>query len=150
VTCLTSNTGYAFEVGAGAAVTLIAVLVIPGWFRDRYELGHRPLRLRRRWYGTGCHIIVKDFGPHPITEDFTTSQHPRTDRYQVLEWENQHTRVPWIKITNIDGIDSGAFWTEVTTLCPYSVPVLRPGLFPPRLHRQQLVPAWTAWIGDHW
>jgi len=150
VTCLTSNTGYAFEVGAGAAVTLVAVLVIADRIRDRYELGHRPLRLRRRWYGPGCHVITKDFGHHPITEDFTTSQHLRTDRYRVLAWENQHSRIPWIKITNADRIDDVAFWTEVTTLCPYSVPVLRPGLFPPRLHRQQLVPAWTAWIGDHW
>ena len=148
MTCLTSHTGYAFVAGAAAAIAFAAVLTAAAWFRDRYELGHRPLRLRRRWYGTGCHVIIKDFGHHPISDDLT-GQPARADRYQVLAWENQHSRIPWVKITNIDGIDSGALWTEVTTLCPYSVPVLRPGLRPLRLHRQRFVPSWIAETEDH-
>jgi hypothetical protein len=87
------------------------------WFRDQYEAtwaGRLP-RFTRRWYGTRAHVRIRSGEGHEIPGLF-----------EVLEWGDDSTEVPWLCVRDLEDEDTGAFWRPVTDFCDYSVRQFHP------------------------
>ena len=90
-----------------AAVAFVAVACWAwNWFRDQYEPAwtSRLPRFTRRWYGTGAHVCLK-----VAAEGLDVP-----DRYEVLEWGDRFTPVPWLCVRNMEDEDAVALWGPVT------------------------------------
>jgi hypothetical protein len=93
--------------------------------RGEWALGLRPLRgipfriaITRRWYGTRAWVILRG---HEDDDE--------PERYQVLGWDQEDTRVPWVRVMSIDNEDAESFWAPVTDFAPEAVRKLRPWIF---------------------
>lgn len=90
------------------------------WFRDHYEPawhGRLP-RFTRRWYGTGARVCFK------ADADLADPAW-----FQVLEWGDDHTDVPWVLLYVPDDEEFPACWCPVTDLAPYALRRLHPWVF---------------------
>lgn len=95
-----------------------ALMVIDGiwsWFRDQYEPvpGARFPRFARRWYATGAHIRNRDMARFP-------------DIYEMLEWGDDSTDVPWLVVRPVGDEDAEHRWLPVTLFAAYQVRRFRP------------------------
>jgi hypothetical protein len=87
---------------AAFAVAIIAW----GWFRDQYEpawTGRLP-RFTRRWYGTRAHICLKSEAEGLEIPDL----------YEVIEWGDDSTPVPWLCVRFAPDPEAEASWRPVT------------------------------------
>ena len=85
------------------------------WFRDQYEItwaGRFP-RPARRWYATGAHIRSRDMARFP-------------DIYEVLEWGDESTDVPWLCVQALADGDPPREWVPVTAFAAWQVRRFRP------------------------
>jgi hypothetical protein len=93
------------------------VVLTWGWFRGQYEVtrtGRLPW-FTRRWYGLGAWVCLKSGG-----RDVTPP-----DRFEVIEWGDDSTEVPWLCVRNLDE-EGGALWLPVTDFSPFCVRRLHP------------------------
>jgi hypothetical protein len=91
------------------------------WFSGQYEVtraGRSRVSVTRRWYGTRAWVILRG---HEDDDE--------PERYQVLGWDQEDTRVPWIRVMSIDNEDAESFWAPVTDFAPEAVRKLRPWIF---------------------
>jgi hypothetical protein len=95
-------------------LSILAAVVIADWawgrFRDQYEVawhGRLP-RLTRRWYGTGARIRSRDMARFP-------------DIYEVLEWGDDSTDVPWLAVRSVTDEDAERVWVPVTAFAAFQV-----------------------------
>jgi len=95
----------------------LAVTSVWDWFRNQYEAiwpGRFP-RFTRRWYGTGARVCFRT----------DADLHDRA-WFQVTDWIDENTEVPWVLIAPPDDEDFPPCWCPVTDLAPYAVRSLRP------------------------
>lgn len=99
----------------------IVLSAITTWFASQYEIIHLRrfgTRVARRWYGTRAHV---SFRSDADLDDPAW--------FQVLEWTDENTDVPWVLIAAPDDEELPPCWCPVTDLAPYSVRRLRPWIF---------------------
>lgn len=104
------------------AVLLIAGLTLAGainWFAGQYEVswaGRLP-RFTRRWYSLGAWVHLK-YGGRKVAPP---------DRFEVLEWGDDSTEVPWLCVRNIDFAGYADFdppqarWMPAEDFIPFAV-----------------------------
>jgi hypothetical protein len=102
----------------------LCVTLAWGWFRDKYEVtwaGRLP-RFTRRWYSLGAWVRLKSAG--------RKATHP--ERFEVLEWGDDSTEVPWLCVLNIDFAGYAEFgpphprWMPAEDFIPFAVRRFRP------------------------
>ena len=108
---------YAFHLWQilAALGVMLAVNLAWSWFRDQYEpawTGRFP-RFTRRWYATGAHVRSRDMARFP-------------DIYEVLEWGDDSTDVPWLVVQSVEEEDAPREWVPVTAFAAFQVRKLRP------------------------
>jgi hypothetical protein len=99
-----------------AAMALIDA--VWSWFRDQYEprwSGRLP-RFTRRWYGTGAHVCLKS----------AADGLDIPDRYEVVEWGDDSTDIPWLCVRNLEHEEAEASWGPVTEFSDFYVRRFRP------------------------
>jgi hypothetical protein len=111
-----ANFGWVILAWLAAGVTING---IETWFTGQYEVTRHGFRFTagRRWYGVRAWIVLR-----------TKAEEDEPDRYQVLGWDQEDTRIPWVRVMNIDNEAAESFWAPVTDFCPRSVRRLRPWL----------------------
>jgi hypothetical protein len=110
--------GFGWSLAVGLAAGIITWLAW-SWLSDRYEVTC-PRRVTRRWYGKHAEVRLRfDAPPHP----------DRPGVFSVLDWDDEHTDVPWLLAQNTDGtFGVEAFWAPVTDFVPHAVRRFRPHL----------------------
>jgi hypothetical protein len=105
-----------WQILALIGVFLVATLAW-GWFRDQYEpvwTGRLP-RFTRRWYGLRAHVRIRSEEGHEIP-----------DLFEVVEWGDDSTEVPWLCVRTVGDENAVSFWAPVTGFTPVAVRRLRP------------------------
>lgn len=102
-------------------VAFFAFIWTTEWFSRQYKIHRRGrfwFRIIRRWYGEHAHVCFR------VDEELDDPMW-----YQVLDWTDDYTEIPWVLIYRPDDDQLPAIWCPLSDLAPYTVRVLRPWIF---------------------
>jgi len=95
---------------------------VSAWSDNRYEVtavSSWRFRLTRRWYSIRSRVRCGDRG----------------EVYEVRDWSDDGTAVPWLLVANFNGDPDDVYWCPVTDCTPSAVRRFRPRLLVVRYGR---------------